>query len=125
MPYGKMKTKELDISSHLSGMRRRSQESYYNLESLTANILQDPICINNRDIRAELTDILTAWEKRTTLTGSFINYVLKKLRGYFVPVPIWIVSKHIDIHAKGLPIVKFDKLAYTSKYGLMEKWLQT
>jgi CRISPR-associated endonuclease/helicase Cas3 len=94
-------------------------------ESLTANILPDPTCISDPDIKAELTDILTTWQRRTTLTGSFINYILKKMRGYFVPVPIWLMTKHIDMNAKGLPILKLDKLIYSSDYGFIERRLLT
>jgi CRISPR-associated endonuclease/helicase Cas3 len=94
-------------------------------ESLTANVLPDPTCVSDIDIKAELTNILTTWQGRTTLSGSFINFILKKMRGYFVPMPIWLVTKHIDMNARGLPIVKLDKLIYSSDYGFIERRLLT
>jgi hypothetical protein len=92
-------------------------------DSITANILPDPLCILDEDIRKELENLLAIWHKRTTLHPTKINHILKMLRGYFVAVPLRLLAKNSSVNNNGLPIVMLNNLVYTSKYGFIEKEL--
>ena len=84
-------------------------------ESLTINVLPDPSCISFEDIqlRQELTNLLSQ-------PHSFQS--LKRLRGYHVPIPIWVYLKEKDNNLQqtdGLRTFTSQDFIYTSKYGLI------
>lgn len=85
------------------------------------NIIPDPVCINDEDTKEELEKILDRWNKRSNLSREQINLILKTIRGYLVPIPLWLAAKYKGKQDSVLPVVAPNNLAYYGSYGFIEK----
>ncbi|MDW8275661.1 MAG: CRISPR-associated helicase Cas3' [Candidatus Nitrosocaldus sp.] len=90
-------------------------------DDISVNILPHPSSVKNVSIQNELSELLKKWNDRQRFATQQIIQILGKIRGYLIPVPIWLVAQYANRDEAGLPIVMFDRVIYSSNYGLIER----
>jgi hypothetical protein len=90
-------------------------------ESITVNILPDPMCVGDDDTKTGLENLLNKWNKRSISNREEINKILKEVRGYLVSIPIWLAAKYRNKDDPVLPVLNPNNLTYYGKYGFIEK----
>jgi CRISPR-associated endonuclease/helicase Cas3 len=87
-------------------------------DEFTINIIPDPACVEEGEVKRELTDLINKINSGDQGDSKSARY--KELRGYMVQVPIWWLREGLEDDTISVHTVRFLDKVYTSRYGFQE-----